>query len=348
MTRLRWPNRSAVEFAIKAGLATVVSVGLSRWIGLNSPYWAGISAVVATAGSLGASVNASITRIVATLIALVIAIGVVLLPFDNLLIAGLTVSVTLLVMSALRLDAGARLAGASTLLLTAIPGDDPLSVAIGRGLNVPLGCVIAVLVGLVLFPHRAVDDLRSGLTTDLKGSLRLAADAVACWMNSAESPQIDELDPRLQQLLSDVRRRDQLFTEATFEPGGMGRQTQSLAKALELTKRMSRVTRSLVIVASRGTDDSAQQLLETEFRAVIDAIERSSALIDDALWQDSSSLATSIHTELSASLTALDAGFRRLRESRATAPYSDRDVEHLLHAMWCVHALDEAFVDHID
>ncbi len=343
LTRLvRKPSRLSVEFAVKAGLATVVAIGISRWLGLNSPYWAGISAVVATAGSIGASINASITRIVATVIALLIAIGVVLLPVDGLVVAGLTVTATLLIMSSLRLDAGARLAGASTLLLTAIPQGDPLSTAIGRGLNVPLGCVVAVLVGSVVFPHRAVNQLKIGLTEDLIGCFRLSCDALEQWLDSTVSP---ELDTRLKALLSDVSRRDAMYTEASFEPGGTGSRSTNLSLALELTKRTSRVTRSLVIVAARGTDDTAQRLLEPEFRRVIEAMHRMITEFDDSDLNDTPQRAREIHQQLQPAIKAMDDGFRQLRERRETASYSDRDVEHLLHAMWCIHAFGEIFAE---
>ncbi len=343
MKLVRVPPRLSIEFAIKAGVATIAAVGLSRWIGLNSPYWAGISAVVATAGSIGASINASITRIVATLIALVIAIGVVLLPIDGLLLAGLTVTLTLLVMSSLRLDAGARLAGASTLLLTAIPQDNALATAIGRGLNVPLGCVVAVLVGAVLFPHRAVNQLKIGLTEDLIGCFRLTCDAIEQWLESTLEPDLEE---RLHALLADVTRRDAIYTEATFEPGGVGRRSTNFSHALELTKRVSRVTRSLVLVAVRGSDDTAQRLLEPEFRLVTSTLHQLISETGDSDWSNTPALAQRIHERLQPALDALDAGFRELRENRSTAPYSDRDIEHLLHAMWCIHAFDEAFADH--
>jgi len=342
MKLLRRPSRTSIEFAVKAGAATILSVGLARWIGLSSSYWAGVSAVVATAGSIGASISASITRIVATVIALLIAVGVVLLPVDGLIVAGLTVTATLIVMSSLRLDAGARLAGASTLLLTAIPQGDPLSTALGRGLNVPLGCVVAVAVGAIVFPHRAVNSLRIGLTEDVIGAFRLSCDALQQWLDSDIEP---DLDDRLQALLADVAKRDATYTEATFEPGGMGRHSTNLARAVELAKRTSRVTRSLVIVASRGADDTAQRLLEAEFRGVIDAMHSAISEIDDSLWSDPAGLAQRLHGQLLPAIEDLDTGFRKLRERQATASFSDRDVEHLLHAMWCIHAFDEAFID---
>lgn len=343
MIGLRSPNRPAIEFAIKAGIATIISVGISRWIGLNSPYWAGISAVVASAGSLGASISASITRIVATVIALTLAVGVVLLPIDGLFIAGITVTVTLILMSSLKLDAGARLAAASTLLLTAVPQDDPLTTAIGRGLNVPLGCIVAVAVGSLLFPHRAVRELRNGLTEDLIGAFRLAADALDQWLDGDLD---SNLTDRLTALLDDVKRRDATLIEASFEPGGLGQQSSTLSTGVEMTKRVSRVTRSLVIVAERGRDDSAQRLLESEFRGFCETLHHAVALITDDLWANPAQLAALIHSHLTPAIDRIETGFRQLRESRSTANYSDRDVEHLLHAMWCLHAFDEAFIDH--
>lgn len=340
MFSLRVPNRAAIEFALKAGIATIVSVGLSRWIGLNSPYWAGISAVVATAGSLGASINASITRIVATLIALAIAVLVVLLPIDGLVLAGVTVTFTLLVMSALRLDAGARLAGASTLLLTAVPQDDPLSVALGRGLNVPLGCLVAVAVGLVVFPRRAVTRLRIGMTEDFVATLRITADALDQWIDGTAS---SDLETRLEALLADVATRDATYTEASFEPGGTGRQAESLSSALDLTTRLSRICRSIVIVVTRAESDSIQRLLEPEIRGVLDALHGAVGTVDEGLWRDTATFSDAIAERLRPSVNDLDIGFRRLRAERATAPFSDAEVEHLLHAIWCVHRFCEAF-----
>ena len=333
------PNRAAVEFAIKAGLATIISVGLSRWFGLNSPYWAGISAVVATAGSLGASISASITRIVATIIALAIAVLVVLLPIDGLLVAGITVTITLLLMAALRLDAGARLAGASTLLLTAVPQGDPLSVAIGRGLNVPLGCLVAVAVGLVVFPRRAVTRLRAGMTEDLIATFRISADALDHWLDPSTSA---DLEPRLDALLADVATRDAIYTEASFEPGGTGRRAENLAGALALTTRLSRICRSIVIVVTQSEGDAIQRLLEPQIRGVIESLHSIVAAVDDSLWLDTPAFAARVTDLLRSSIEELDDGFRHLRVERATAPFSDAQVEHLLHTIWCIHRFAEA------
>ena len=105
------------------------------------------------------------------------------------------------------------------------------------------------------------------------------------------------------------------------------------------------MTRSLVIVATRGHTDSAQRLLEPEFRGVIQALHDAISDIDFSHWSDTPALAQRIHSQLRPAIDAMDDGFRQLRERQATATFSDRDVEHLLHTMWCIHAINESFAD---
>jgi uncharacterized membrane protein YgaE (UPF0421/DUF939 family) len=160
--RLRRPTRSSLEFAAKAAVATTLAIWLGQRIGLSDSYWAGVSAVVATAGTLGASLGAAVSRISATVVGLLIGLAVFALPVSGVLVSGATVFVALTVLPALSLDAGARLGAGSTLIVTALPGHSAVGDALARGANVPLGCAIAVVVGLVLMPHRAAERCAQG------------------------------------------------------------------------------------------------------------------------------------------------------------------------------------------
>jgi uncharacterized membrane protein YgaE (UPF0421/DUF939 family) len=166
--RVRRPTRSSLEFAIKAGFAAALAIWVGDRIGLEDSYWAGISAVVATAGTLGATVGAAISRISATVVGLLIGLAAVALPVRGILAAGTTVFVALVVLAALSLDAGARLGAATTLIVTAIPGHNAVTDALARGANVPLGCALAIGVGLVFLPRRAAERLRSDLRADVE------------------------------------------------------------------------------------------------------------------------------------------------------------------------------------
>ena len=58
---LRRPTRASIELAARAGIATAVSIWLGDRIGLRDSYWAGISPVVATAATIGASVGMTLS-----------------------------------------------------------------------------------------------------------------------------------------------------------------------------------------------------------------------------------------------------------------------------------------------
>jgi uncharacterized membrane protein YgaE (UPF0421/DUF939 family) len=94
------------------------------------------------------------------------------------LVGAATVLVALLVLPALSLDRGVRLGAATTLIVVAFPGSDALNHARSRGLNVPLGCSAAVLVGFVLLPKRAGERLRADVLTDIRTAGELARSAM--------------------------------------------------------------------------------------------------------------------------------------------------------------------------
>jgi hypothetical protein len=61
---------------------------LSSAIGLQDRWWAGISAVVATADTLGATVGTATLRIAATLVGLAVGLAAVALSAHGVLVAG--------------------------------------------------------------------------------------------------------------------------------------------------------------------------------------------------------------------------------------------------------------------
>jgi uncharacterized membrane protein YccC len=172
-------DRVARRLRLKAGVAAALAIWLGDRIYLRDSYWAGISAVVATAGTLCASLAAAISRISATLVGLAVGLASFALPLSGTLVEGATVSVTLIVLPALSLDTGARLGAATMLIVTAIPGQNAVSDALARGANVPLGCAVAVIVGVLLWPHRAGERVHASRRAETK---RARAGRVRrCW-----------------------------------------------------------------------------------------------------------------------------------------------------------------------
>ncbi len=225
--RLRRPTRSSLEFAAKAAVATAIAIWLGNRIGLHDSYWAGVSAVVATAGTLGASLGAAVSRISATLVGLAIGLAAFALPVSGVLVAGATIFVALTVLPALSLDAGARLGAGSTLIVTALPDHSAISDALARGANVPLGCAVAVAVGLVLLPHRAAEHLRTGLADDIERAGELIRSALQAYLGSAVAV---DLPDRVGELTRASSAHAAALRDAAREPGERGARLQRLQR----------------------------------------------------------------------------------------------------------------------
>ena len=313
---MRWPSRTGLELALRAGLGAGFALWFDAAIGLTDPYWGAISAVVATAGTLGASLAVAFQRVAATLIALAIGVGFAALPVHGAVVAGLAVGVTFAFMFAIKLEAGARLAGATTLIVTAIPGNPPVHLALSRGLNVPVGCIIAVFVGLVVFPHRATKELADHLVADQRRALDLAADALACFLGTP----VSDLEARSDVLGRDVDVRRATLRDAAREPGRSERQ-RALERRFEQTALLVAETTKLVEPAVAGTSDAASSLV----RPQLEVIEQS--------------LRTWPTPALGPAMDALDQGFDDARAQRATVDYSTAEITRLLQVMRRLHGI---------
>lgn len=314
--QLHAPRRSQVEFAAKAGIGAAIALWAATAIGLKDPYWASISAVVATAGTLGASVGASINRIAATLVALVVAVAVVaVLPVGGMLVAGALVTIVLLIMFALSLDAGARLAAASTLIVTTASGGDPVGVALSRGLNVPLGCTIAVALGFVLLPRRAARQLNDALTADEAAAATLAGQLVATYVaRQAPSP---ELSASLAGLAKRVAGHRSTLADAAREPGSGQDAVRRLGETLDAVESLLSIDVTLARVATAATNDEAVTLVTDELASIATVLEAAAPLAP--------------------ALDALDAGFAAVRERRGTVTFGTDELARLLTVVRLVH-----------
>ena len=247
--RLRRPTRASLEFA---GKAATLAMWVGNRVGLKDTYWGAISAVVATAGTLGASVGAAVSRISATVVGLLVGLVAVALPVSGTLVSGATVFVALIVLAALSLDAGARLGGATTLIVTAVPGENPVSAALARGANVPLGCAIAIGVGLLFFPRRAAAQLRVGLRADVKGAGELAHSALSAYVGATGA---DDLQLRLDALVRTTAARAAALRDTAREPRGHGERPLQLQRGVDTVGALLADVASLVGLAREAGDD---------------------------------------------------------------------------------------------
>ena len=339
---LRGPNRSSFEFAAKAAVSTTLAIWLGQRIGLSQSYWAGISAVVATAGTLGASLGAAFSRISATVVGLLIGLAAFAMPVSGVLVSGATVFVALAVLPALSLDAGARLGAASTLIVTALPAHSAVGDALARGANVPLGCTVAVVVGLVLLPHRAADRLRAGLRMDIACAGELVRSAVLAYLGAGVA---DDLPGRLEELARTSSAHAAVLRDAAREPGERGERLERLTRRVEAVRALVDEVGSVVGAAIQAGDDTAYALVATELeaaaRSLADAAHAVASPSQDGEPEGSLQGADG-------ALSDLDRAFAGVRDRRATVDYRTDDVTRLLSVMRSVHAAGSALRDLAD
>jgi uncharacterized membrane protein YgaE (UPF0421/DUF939 family) len=311
-----------------------VSAGLAIWLGnllgLKDSYWGGISAVVATAGTLGASVEAALSRIGATIVGLLLGLAALALPVSGTVVAAVTVFVALVVLPALSLDTGARLGAATTLIVTAIPGHNAVSDALARGANIPLGCAIAVGVGLVFFPHRAVEALRAQVTRDVRRSGELARNALIAYVDKTS---LDELPAALEALVSSAAARAAALREAAREPGSRGGRLLVLEQRVAAVEALVDHVRSLVRVVEEADHDRAPSAVERQLHDTATGL----ADATRAFGSGESAFARDLG-RLHGALSALDTALADARARRATAELGTDELVRLFSAVRLLHA----------
>jgi uncharacterized membrane protein YccC len=329
--RFRRPSRYSIEVALKSGVGAAMAIWVAQRLDLADSYWAGISAVVATAGTLGASVRASFSRIAATTVGLAVGLGVFASGAGGVVVEGATVFAALVVLAMLSLDAGSRLGAATTLIVTATPNQHAVADALGRGANVPLGCAVAVVIGLVLFPHRAARRLRIEVHAELERAGTLAQSAITAYLGRSST---DELPARLHELVQMESGRAAGLSDASREPGVRGERLLQLRRDLAIAAAVVDDIHTLVVLAREGHRDRAPQLVGDELQAAGEAFAGAARAI--AASADGDDLDARIE-HLTVSIWSVQAAFALARERRATAEFSTEELARLMSVMHTLH-----------
>lgn len=335
LPRVRRPTRSSVVFALKAAVAAVLAIWLGDRLGLKDSYWAGISAVVATAGTLGASLGAAISRVSATVVGLLVGLAAFALPVSGTIVSGAAVFVALVVLPALSLDAGARLGAATTLIVTAIPGQNAVGDALARGANVPLGCAVAVVVGVVLLPDRAADRLRAALRADIESAGLLVGSALLAYLGDSPA---DDLQERLEGLLAASSAHLAELRDAGRE-GRRGEPRLRLERDVATARALVEQVGSVVSVVAQAVTDKVPSLVGSELEQAAETFADAASAV--AVASDSDAPKHRL-LSLDAALADVDAAFAGARERRATVDFSTEELARLLSIIRSLHSAASA------
>jgi uncharacterized membrane protein YccC len=333
---LRRPTRPDAEVALRAAVGAGLAIWVAERAGLADPYWAGISAVVAAGPTVGANLTAALSRVAATLVGLALGLAAVAVSGTGVLVAGVAVFIALLLLPALSLDRGARLGAATTLIVTALPSAEALDDALARGLNIPLGCAVAVALGFLLLPKRAGDRLREGLRDHVEATGALARSALETYAGRRRA---EDLAARLRGLQGARATHATLLGEALREPGERGERAVTLRRELSAAGEFVDEVATLAAVAEEGANDRVPELVRAELLALGDALARAAA------GYGSSRASGQRLAEPHRALAGLQQRFAAVRARRGTAPYETDEVIRLTMTLHAAHGSVAALDD---
>lgn len=154
------PDRSTLVQALRMTAAALAAFGLTAALGLAQPFWAVITALIVVQSNVGGSLKAALDRFAGSVCgALYGGLVAMIVPHvtDTMRALALLLAVAPLPLLAAR-SAGFRvgpITAVIVLLGAANPTLGPLGFALGRVLEVGLGCVVALLAALLIVPARA-------------------------------------------------------------------------------------------------------------------------------------------------------------------------------------------------
>jgi uncharacterized membrane protein YgaE (UPF0421/DUF939 family) len=158
----RWWERNELSRrsvgAFKTALAAVLCLWLGHLFHLERSYWASVTAIVMMGSENAVSLAACRDRLIGTAIGAVLGWVTVRFWHGHSLVYGLAVLLCLLACSTLKFEKAGRLAAVALTIIVLIQWDGgPAYAALSRFSEVALGIIVALTVGLVVFPERPVE-----------------------------------------------------------------------------------------------------------------------------------------------------------------------------------------------
>jgi uncharacterized membrane protein YgaE (UPF0421/DUF939 family) len=158
----RWWERNQLRRrtvgAFKTALAALLCVWLGHLFRLERSYWASVTAIVMMGSESAVSLAACRDRLIGTAIGAVLGWVTVHIWHGHSLLYALAVMLCLLACSTLKFEKAGRLAAVALTIIVLIQWEGgPAQAALARFLEVALGILVALTVGLLVFPERPLE-----------------------------------------------------------------------------------------------------------------------------------------------------------------------------------------------
>jgi uncharacterized membrane protein YgaE (UPF0421/DUF939 family) len=152
-----------IKHFLKVGVAVGLTLAFVNFTQLSFGYYAVIAVVVAMQPTLGKSIDAGRQRVICTGIGAIVAIVIVNAFGSNPLSVGLGVGLTILLCSHFGFNQGYKVGCFLVAISIMVHGAEPDSYIWRRFLMTFLGCIIALIFSLVIWPETASQKLDQGI-----------------------------------------------------------------------------------------------------------------------------------------------------------------------------------------
>jgi uncharacterized membrane protein YccC len=161
--RLHWKAWPSVVHAARTAVATVISLAVSRLVGLPEAYWAPVTTLVIAQSSLGAALAVSRQRFAGTALGAGVSAVVATYFSPRMSVFGVSVFLLGLLCALAHLDRSAyRFGGVTLAVVLLVPRAAPIwKIAFDRFVEVSIGIAVALLFATV-WPEE--EDVTPGVT----------------------------------------------------------------------------------------------------------------------------------------------------------------------------------------
>jgi uncharacterized membrane protein YccC len=291
-----------LRLALRVTASGLIAFALAELLGLAQGYWAVFTAIIVVQGSVGGSLKAGLDRLLGTLggAAYGALIGV-LIPHAGSLMEGVVLAAAIAPLALLAaVNASFRIAPVTAVIVLLVHSGDaagPLASAVGRVIEIGLGCLVGLGVSLIVLPARAHGLLVKTAARGLALEAELLGAASRQIAGASDRAALQGINDRVAAVL---RRLEAIKGEAEHE-----RRTRlSGAPDPDPLIRSVRRLRSDLIVVARAV---ATPLPASTLRLLGPAFAEAVAALVDALRDTSEALASGRDPPaIDAALAALD------------------------------------------
>ena len=308
-----------LRLALRVTASGLIAFALAELLGLAQGYWAVFTSIIVVQGSVGGSLKAGIDRLLGTLggAAYGALVGV-LIPHSGSLMEGVVLAAAIAPLALLAaVNASFRIAPVTAVIVLLVHSGDgagPLASAIGRVIEIGLGCLVGLGVSLILLPARAHGLLVKTAARGLALEAELLGAASRQLAGASDCPALQPINDRIAGVL---RRLEAIKSEAEHERRSRLSGAPDPAPLIRSVRRL----RSDLIVIARAV---ATPLPASTLRLLGSSFAEAVAALVDALRDMSEALASGrVPPSIDAALAALDRYAAAMEEFRHVLPTLD-------------------------